>query len=166
MGHESLTDDGFRPKGFSEKILKNLKRAVTPKTTLMHLGDVSFDKNDYWHDEITQLPWEKKWLLLGNHDKRSESWYLARGWDFVGMEMVQHMFGKKILFSHMPRPIGDCDLNVHGHFHDFSVEKIKEFEPELFALMDAQHYLIALEKLNYEPIKLKRVIELFDKTVV
>lgn len=163
FSHESLTEDGFRPKGFSEKILKNLKRMVTPETTLIHLGDVSFDKDDYWHKEITMLPWERKYLIIGNHDKRSYSWYIDRGWDFVGQEIGLHAFGKKILLSHMPRPIGDYDANVHGHFHQFTMEKIKEVEPELFALIDDKHYLISLEKLNYEPIKLKRVIELFDK---
>jgi hypothetical protein len=30
--------------------------------------------------------------------------------------MVRH--GKRILFTHKPQPVGDYDINVHGHLHN------------------------------------------------
>jgi calcineurin-like phosphoesterase family protein len=73
------------------------------------------------------------------------------------------MFGKKLLFSHCPKKDdGDFDINFHGHFHAFGLDRVRETEPELYALLTPKHQLIAMESLNYEPIKLQRLVEEFN----
>ena len=161
LGHEALSDDGLRPKGFSEKILTNLNRMINPGDILICLGDVCYGNDAEWHERLSILfPYEycRRWLVKGNHDTKSNVWYLSHGWDFVCESFTLEAFGKKILFSHMPQT-GLYDLNVHGHFHDFGMEKVKEKEPELFAILTEKHKLISLEALHYEPIKLQRIVE-------
>jgi len=191
FGHDALVEDNCRPAGFSEKIMKGLRNATKSFSgVLIHMGDVSFDRDDFWHREICSLPC-KKWLIKGNHDKQSDSWLMDRGWDWVGDSMTLTAFGKKILLSHAPQMVRGSsmnpgmayttadgnvipsngehfvsfqyDLNIHGHFHDFGIEKVAKMEPQYYNLLTPRHYLISLEGLNYQPIRLKRVIELYNK---
>jgi len=178
LDHTGLSDDGFRPVGFSEKEMRALTNCLKGDPVIF-LGDISFHNEDKWHPLITALP-GKKWLVLGNHDKRSASWYLDRGWDFVGNSFELEMFGKRILFSHMPQVVQSStmvtgpgiqhyvqtgyDLNIHGHFHTFGLKVVQEKEPHLFNLLTPRHYLIAAEKLNYQPVKLDWVVKQAQKT--
>ena len=159
LGNEKLAEDGFRPIGFSEKILTNLNRIINPSDLLINLGDTCMGSDDLWHERLGFIDC-KRWLVRGNHDKKSWTWYMNHGYDWVGDTCALEMFGKKILFSHMPvKDDGWYDLNIHGHFHNFGMEKVKDKEPEIFAIMTDKHRLISLEALNYEPIKLQRVTE-------
>jgi calcineurin-like phosphoesterase family protein len=163
LGHEALSDDRLRPKGFSEKILTNLNRMINPGDILICLGDVCFGSDAEWHERLSVLfppDYCRRWLVRGNHDKKSVTFYLEHGWDMVCESFSLEAFGKKILFSHMPKKEnGWFDLNIHGHFHDFGLERVKEKEPELFAVLTEKHKLISLEALHYEPIKLQRIAE-------
>lgn len=171
FGDTKFVEDGLRPKGYEDKILRGLQNCrLTSDSLLIDLGDVCRENDEEWNKKLTSFP-GKKWLVLGNHDKKSASWYLAHGWDWVGKTFSLAIFGRIILFSHRPEPVGSClrpvcDLNIHGHFHNFTQEKIQQFEPELFKLQDENHYLISMEKLNYQPITLKRAVELAKKTVI
>ena len=175
LGHDALIEDKCRQAGFSERVLAGLGHALTkPDNLLICLGDVCFGDDEKWNQAITSFP-GKKWLILGNHDKKSMTWYLSHGWDWVGQSMVLEIFGKHILFSHMPQLVEGSsmvkghfsmfkyDLNVHGHFHDFTDEKIIQFEPHLFNLLTAKHFRIVPETMNYQPIKLKRIVELSNR---
>jgi calcineurin-like phosphoesterase family protein len=186
LGHASLVEDKFRPAGFEDKILRGLENCFrgrsdwtenlsTADDTLIHLGDVCFGDDEKWNKLITG--WHgKKWLVRGNHDKKSDTYYLEHGWDWVGESMVLTAFGKKILFSHMPQPIQSTavfpgkdgsmhmanvsyDLNIHGHFHTFGLNKVEEKEPELFKILTPKHRLISMEELHYVPVKLKTIID-------
>lgn len=173
FGYAGVNAGIERPVGFSERILKGLQRVMTPKHTLIHLGDVCYVDDEFWNGEIAKLP-GRKWLVTGNHDKRSVTWYTTHGWDWAGTSMSLNEFGRNILFSHIPMitdsfradPRGIIehryDINIHGHFHDFPAERVKEKEPEIYKVLNKKHFLISVEKLNYQPIKLKRIIELFN----
>lgn len=161
FGHAKLSEDILRPKGFSEKIIKNLKGVLSKDSVLIHLGDVSFTEEESWNIRITELP-GKKYLILGNHDKRSISWYLSKNWDAICESMSFSLFGKKILFSHMPQVAEGYDINIHGHFHQFGLEKVKEREPKLYAILNKKHFLVSMEETRYIPIRLNRIIEIFN----
>jgi calcineurin-like phosphoesterase family protein len=171
LGHVGLTEDGFRPAGFSERIIKSLTNVLKPGDLLIHLGDVCFGDDEKWNRALTSLP-GKKWLLIGSsHDKKSMTWYIEHGWDWVGESMVLNVFGKRILFSHVPQVVESSallvghysqvkyDLNIHGHFHTFGMATIEEKEPELFKILTPKHHLVALETLHYVPVKLKTIVE-------
>ena len=160
FGAEKFSEDGLRPKGFSEMILSKMGMLLNPSDLLIHLGDVCHGDDVLWHQRLAFIEC-KKWLVLGrSHDKKSITWYLDHGWDAVNDGFRMEMFGKKIMFSHMPvMDDGWYDINIHGHFHTFGLEKVKEVEPELFKVLTPKHKLIALEALHYEPIKLQRIVE-------
>jgi len=160
FGHDSPTSPMItqcgRPDGFSQKILINLNRTKQCPDILIHLGDICFGREEYWHNELNKWVCGKKWLIRGNHDKKSDTWYLEHGWDFVAEWIWIVKFGKNILLSH--KPIADCgyDLNIHGHFHNADHRR---WEPELVAIRNDKQILLALETLNYMPINLQTVIE-------
>jgi len=132
-----------------------LPKVLKEKDLLIHLGDICFGKDKYWHSELQKIPC-KKWLVKGNHDSKSVAWYLSHGWDFVSNSFSLDIFGGEILFSH--RPVKDTGyfLNIHGHFHntDFHTH-----EPELAALLTQKHILLVMENNNYEPFNLKTIVD-------
>ena len=159
FGHDEFVTEGLRPAGFDEKIMANIGRYVNPDDTLICLGDLCWKDYELWHERLGFIEC-RRWLVLGNHDKKSINWYLEHGWHFVGESFRMTMFGKNILFSHYPmKDDGWFDLNIHGHFHAFGMDKVKEMEPELYAVLTPKHKLISMEALHYEPIKLQRICE-------
>ncbi len=155
FGHELLIREKIRPSYFAETVLRKLKQALEPDDVLIHLGDVSFKDDAMWNAKLMEVSPCKKWLVKGNHDKHSDFWYLSRGWNFVADRIRMHRFGVEIVFSHIPIKDDGYDFNIHGHFHDNDHRKL---EPELVAIANDKHVLVALETINYMPITLKRLI--------
>jgi calcineurin-like phosphoesterase family protein len=56
----------------------------------------------------------------------------------------------------MPQPYSGYTWNIHGHLHDFPVEK---YEPEIKAILDPHQILVALEHTHYQPLELKTILE-------
>jgi len=157
LGHGMLVEQGFRPKGFEELIFSNLKKAVKPNDLLIHFGDVSFSDHIYWNERLTDFGL-KRWLIRGNHDDRSISWYIDRGWDFVGDTASITLFGAKILMSHAPQPDTGYDINIHGHLHN---SDHRTNEPEISSILTSKHVLLAVELNSYLPWNLRKVVETF-----
>jgi len=162
FGHENIHKFCERPIGFEEKIFKHLKRDVGENDILIHLGDVAWFDESYWHQKIMEIPCFRKWLVKGNHDRKSNSWYLDKGWDFVGKTLSLDMYKKKVIFSHIPL-IGitannqDWDYNIHGHFHNLGVDRIIEHEYHIFKHLNHKHILLKMEH-HYKPYNLERVL--------
>lgn len=146
--HSKMQEYESRPVGIEEKIFKGLSN-IPEGSMLIHLGDLCIG-----HDKDAMIAYIEplklhKTLVRGNHDKKSVDWYLENGFDSVCDLMTLNVLGKKILFSHTPQPDGDYDVNIHGHCH--SKERTIEFEPT----MHSKQKLLAIEKTNYQPVKLK-----------
>lgn len=128
---------------------------VNPGDILIHLGDICIGQDESWHKWLKDLGC-KLWLTRGNHDSKSNSWYLEHGWDMVCEYFSFEMFGKKILFSHYPMAWdGYYDINLHGHFHDTDHRRL---EPHFMQIANGYQKLIALEKTGYQPILLKNLV--------
>jgi calcineurin-like phosphoesterase family protein len=162
FGHEMLVEEGLRPKGFEDLIFKYLHNVIKKGDVLIHFGDISFGSDAEWNEKLKVFDCHR-WLLIGNHDKRTMSWYLDHGWNFVGDSIRLDIFGYKILMSHIPERDSGYDINIHGHFHDTDHRK---HEPEISALLTDKHVLLALEHNNYQPWNLRTVVEKFKKTYV
>ena len=155
FGHGLLVREGIRPPLFGDMILERLKDVLLPDDVLIHLGDISFDDDAVWNTKLIEISPCKKWLIKGNHDKHSDTWYLARGWDFVADRIRMHRFGLDIVFSHIPIKDDGYDVNIHGHFHNNDHRKV---EPELIAIANDKHILVAIEDTNYMPVTLKQLV--------
>jgi calcineurin-like phosphoesterase family protein len=155
--HDKMVQYCGRPQNHTELIGGYLLGMnLTSEDILIHLGDVSMGHDQEAHDLYIKPLKCKKWLLLGNHDKKSMSWYIANGWDWVGESMYQNLFGKKILFSHIPVKWDHVyDLNIHGHFHNSDHRK---HEPELVKISNRWQKLLAIEYTNYQPVLLEDFI--------
>lgn len=150
FNHERMKEFG-RPDDFEEKIASSLKR-LTEEDVLIHLGDVCIGKDEEVHNKYIIPIKSKKWLIAGNHDKKSYSWYLEHGWDFVSESVLFYFRGKKILFTHAPAPDGNYDINIHGHLHD------GEHRPEYDGKKHEKQKLIALEKMGYRCFSIEEIL--------
>ena len=155
FGHPALIEYLGRPEGYEEKILKNLS-VVRKDDVLIHLGDIAFNSYSYWIERLRGSVKGKMILVRGNHDKHSLTSFYKDGWDFVCNSFNLDIYGKNILFSHVPKS-GDFDINIHGHFHNNPKER---WEKELVSVMDYRHKLLVLEE-SYRPIKLERIVKEF-----
>lgn len=150
-----------RPFDFSEVILKHLREMVKPGDLLIHLGDFCFGQEVMWHERyMANLPGVHHWFCMGNHDKRGVSWYLDHGWAVAVESLTLTMFGKQILFSHVPKAYSGYGLNIHGHFHD---NHHRSHEPEFVAIKHERQVLLAIELTHYCPVKVKTLVEKWDR---
>jgi len=149
FGHDKMRESLYRSNYFEDKIMKRHSSLVKSNDVLIHLGDFCFGKNEHWHREFMMGIKGVKWLLRGNHDKKSISWYLDHGWDFVGDSMTIKMYGKIILFSHRPMADTGFDLNIHGHLHNGD-HRMEEFSE----ILTQKHKLVKMEH-DYKPVSLK-----------
>lgn len=112
--HQRLVELAGRPPDFTEIIMNNWKRLVSPLDTIIDLGDVQVGRQSTFSDLTHELPGTKI-LIRGNHDHERPSWYLARGYSLVtdGIRIG------RILLTHKPCvPIPDMvKWNIHGHHH-------------------------------------------------
>jgi len=147
FGHENMVNWSLREKGFEEKIWKGL-HALPSNTILIHLGDLTMSSDYEVSQQMITIPY-KKWLIRGNHDKHSISWYINNGWDCVCDEMIIDMFGNRILLSHIPQPKREgVTRNIHGHLHGGRSHGRPDFYDETY------HFEICPEVVGYLPVKL------------
>src|ERR1035437_9480611 len=122
-------------------MVERWREVVGEDDVVVHLGDLALGKNDDFARIADQLP-GRKYILRGNHDKRSRAWYAEHGFTLIPEFWVD--YGSwKVRFTHRPDDEHKfvCypkRLNVHGHVHsktrgdrrliNLSVEAI-EFRP-------------------------------------
>ena len=85
FGHDKISECFGRPKDFEKKILKSLN-FVREEDVLIHLGDFCIGKDAYWHEKFMshfekESYGAKLWLIKGNHDHKTKTWYFDKGWD-------------------------------------------------------------------------------------
>lgn len=152
FNHSKLVEWG-RPEDFEEKLIDNHSK-IEAESYLIHLGDFCIGQDEamheMWNDVVGHV--EHRILVRGNHDKKSTSWYLEHGWHAVVDKMELKLFGRIVLFSHIPvdPKLYFAGFNVHGHTHGNSHRDIdvKDFYDLEF------HREVAMENTNYRPILL------------
>lgn len=162
FGHAMLLKHG-RPENFETKILKEL--ALVKGDMLIHLGDICMGNDAGWVGQfmkIAKTNFKKVVLVRGNHDGKSYNWYLDQGFDHVCEYMRMRMFGKEILFSHMPILAEETEtslyhkvhMNIHGHLHGagkYSHRAVEGYEAGF-------HYDCAPDTHEYKPVKLEDIV--------
>jgi len=162
-----MTEYCGRPDNFEDIIKAELSNVVTRDDILIHLGDICIGRDKEKNTWFGTLPCHKI-LVRGNHDKKSNRWYLVHGWDFVCEAFSDRLYDKNILFSHHPKNVDGYDLNIHGHFHnslprllrgEFVVDGEEECNrQDLHRLTEDKHKLIALENTDYRPVDLEKLL--------
>lgn len=107
-------------------MIKRWRQTVKSTDTILHLGDLFFGGQEqyakFYMDITPQLP-GRKFLILGNHDKRKYDF------EFLGFEVIEpfemHYKGFKVTFDHYPKILtksqraNDKRLHLHGHTHSY-----------------------------------------------
>ena len=155
FNHQMLIDKRYRPSNYNSALVFNIIGAMRKNDVLIHLGDVTFKPLPIWDTWLRG--WDGvKYLTLGNHDKRGLAWYRAAGWDVACDSFTLKIYGKRILFSHIPQQVDNHDLNIHGHLHD---DGHRSMDNEMQKIYSAKHILVSMERTNYQPINLKDLVE-------
>jgi calcineurin-like phosphoesterase family protein len=156
FNHDLIKEYCGRPDDFEAKIVNGFK-SLTKDHILIHLGDICIGHETEAHEKyIIPLPC-KKILVRGNHDKKSSTWYMEHGWDWVCNTMTLERGGKKLLFSHFPMVWdGYWEINFHGHFHNANHRR---WEAELNGDLLKGQRLLALEYNDYKLWDLDKELE-------
>lgn len=125
----------------NQHMIKQWNDTVKPGDTVIHLGDVSFSNKELTKQIIEQLNGYKI-LVKGNHDQRSNGWFLDVGFNEVIKGIYQ--IGNYVL-SHRPIEVDPDQINIHGHIHD----------KELIGFSTHNHINVSVEVTDYKPIKLE-----------
>lgn len=152
FNHKKLIDWG-RPEDFERRIRRS-HRVIPGDAVLIHLGDFCIGKDEEMHDMWMKTVGHVKHRILvrGNHDRKSTSWYLEHGWHAVVESLTMRLYGKNVLFTHIPANNAlwaATDLNIHGHTHG---NTHRDFEIQDFYNPEEYHREIALENTNYQPV--------------
>jgi calcineurin-like phosphoesterase family protein len=141
-----------RPADFQEQILSSHSK-IGDDDLLIHLGDFCIGKDleshNRWNAATGHI--RNRILVRGNHDNKSDEWYMNHGWNCVADGLLMTVRGKSVYFTHIPipdfrAPLG-TEFNIHGHTHgDVHRDKdIEDYNPQF-------NIEIAMEKTDNNPI--------------
>ena len=154
--HARIIEFG-RPKDYEERITKGFRDNVKDGDIIIHLGDLCIGKDELAMEKLLGALPEKHTLVLvrGNHDNKSDFWYMDRGFDMVCSSLTIKRFGVQILLTHIPSRLHYGDFNVHGHTHGNSHR-----DDEVRPYYDKKYHIeVALENTNYLPLDLEKIIQ-------
>jgi len=159
FNHKKVIEYCGRPDNYEQLLFSTMKN-VPENGVLLHLGDICIGKDVEVHEKYIKPLKCKKWLIRGNHDRKSYNWYYEHGWDVVTDGMLLTVAKKQVLLTHTPRPIGKFDLNIHGHFHNSTHRMEDPGKTARYKLSDIgkKHKLLAVEYTNYQVVPLEKFI--------
>lgn len=150
--HDEMSKSHSRPENFMDLTLMWWKNTIKETDIVFHLGDVILYRYNILKDILDQLPGEKI-LVRGNHDKKSNHWYMNNGFSFSCELFAQG----DILFTHERVKLGrnsPFNLNIHGHTHTNVYDFIQNFSSD----QELYHRLFSLEFEQYKPVNLEKFI--------
>ena len=143
-----------RPDDYNELIIDGWNSVVGKQDLILMLGDLSFANKEKTIEYCDQLR-GRKYMVRGNHDGNSISWYKDCG--FTVVEPIYKRFKDKydnyttVLFTHIPvLDLPEKWYNIHGHLHGNNHRGEKPTN---------RHFDVSVEPLNYIPIKLGKILK-------
>lgn len=151
--HRNVIDYCGRPENHEELIKASLKQ-LKPDDVLFHLGDIGIGKDEDFHIEfIEPIRSRTKILIRGNHDKKSDSWYLNHGWTAICEGIQLKLFGKRLFLTHRPPKDAlaliralDLDFVIYGHVHNDERHVPQDNRCLPFILENEKYRAVNLEK--------------------
>lgn len=157
FGHQKLCELSYRPQDFGELILADIRKHQGD--TLIHCGDFCIGNDQEHVDRFMTAAkgFKQKILVRGNHDRKSYGWYRKNGFDVVVETMQMIVFGKQVLFSHIPYPKSENlgfyapVRHVHGHLHGNTHRAVESYDP-------AFHFDLAPEIHDYRLVNIEKIL--------
>ena len=154
FGHENIIKYENRPfssvSHMDSTIIKNWNSVVSKRDTVIIAGDVSFHGKEKTGEIINQLN-GKKILVKGNHDQRSNSWWIDVGIDEVSNFPI--IYKEWFIIQHEPPTyINDAMpyFFIYGHVHG----------SEMYHTVTKQTACVCVERWDYTPVELNKILDL------
>lgn len=153
FNHENIIKYCNRPfkdiYEMNDTIIKNWNSLIKENDIVYHLGDFGFGTKEELKTIFDKLN-GKKYLIMGNHDKRSgKKFYKELGF----LEVYKEYQIGNILLTHYPQEVLNL-FNFYGHIHD---------KEESLNFKDNKHRCICLEKTNYMPVEIEVEDDLYNR---
>ena len=158
FGHKNIVKYFDRPKYHEELMIAHWRKKVKENDVILHLGDLMMGGDEYFHyfkSEVAPKLTGKKYIILGNHDKRKYDY------DKLGFEVVKPFKMEyrqyEISFDHYPKLFKSEDelkIHVHGHIHNHDYSRN---EPTRWGNVN-----VSVEVINYKP---RNIARLLNKTI-
>jgi len=154
LGHANIIKYCNRPKENNQMIINNWNKVVGKRDMVLCLGDLSLTNKQKTIELCSKLK-GNKFLIRGNHDGQSVSWYKDCG--FTVVEPIYKMFKDKydkryhVLFTHEPvveLPKGW--FNIHGHIH---AGVHRDYD------LTERHFNLSVEAIDYTPKRLYEILK-------
>ncbi len=122
FGHAKMVDIwGVRRENHNEEMIRVWNDTIKNDDVVLHLGDLTMVNKEATKAFTLKLN-GRKYLIRGNHDGNSDTWYKQCGFEVIPAAFQR--FGQKdgswmpVMFTH--EPVYDLQkgwFNVHGHLH-------------------------------------------------
>ena len=148
FGHEAILRYEDRPypniEAHDEAIITNWNAVVKKSHEVYVLGDFALTNSTRMKEILKRLK-GTKFLIRGNHDRKSGAWYEANG--FRRVYPFPILMDKWYWLSHEPLYLNKHMpyVNIHGHIHSAKLES-------------EQHINVSVEHINYTPILLDGIV--------
>ena len=145
-------------------LIENWNNTVTDFDTVFHLGDVALTSESDMKELIPKLK-GKKFLIRGNHDKKSIEFFRSVGFGFIPENPLK-LNNEKLILSH--KPLKDTEIpkgyvNVHGHIHNNPLHKVNPITNEMEYPEDSYseklHINVSVDVIGFKPISLKELLK-------
>lgn len=145
-------------------LIENWNNTVTDYDTIFHLGDVALTNEREMKEIIPKLK-GKKFLIRGNHDKKSKEFFRSVGFGMMPENPLK-LNKEKLILSH--KPLADTEIpkgyvNIHGHIHNNPLHKINptinkaEYPENLYS--EKLHINVSVDVIDFKPISLEEVLK-------
>ena len=155
--HGNIEKYAQRPPNHMELLIERHNKVVGENDHVLFLGDLTFSNQEKTLSMVSRMNGEK-YLILGNHDHHTISWYEALG--FHVSEPIYKVFynaggSYPALITHEPVPyLPDTYYNIHGHIH-------RGMKTE-FGLTD-RHFNACCEVLDYTPKPIFEILAIWKE---
>ncbi|WP_028058353.1 metallophosphoesterase [Candidatus Solirubrobacter pratensis] len=153
--HERILEFCGRPYDHEVMMVKRWQRTIDDSDTILHLGDLFFggqEGYDRFKEELTPNLPGKKFIILGNHDKKKWD-YEALGFTVLKPFSMPYR-GYTVSFSHYPLFVHDHkEIHVHGHIHNHPYARGERSR--------ARNINVSVEVLDYRPHRVTRLLNSF-----
>lgn len=157
-----------------ETLLKRINSKVKPDDILIILGDFSLSSGQVVRDYRARIHCKNVQLVVGNHDKHSQSFYQNAGFSVVCYEMTLKICTEYVRLRHHPyrkpwwrtifpwqykerdrnkRPINRGGFLLHGHVHSRQAQRII-----------GRRINVGVDMNNYYPLSMKDLEKLISQT--
>lgn len=158
FGHQNIIKYCGRPKYHEELMIANWRRRVKKHDTILHLGDLMMGGDDFFYhfkENIAPKLTGKKYIILGNHDKRKYD-YADLGFEVVKPFKIEYR-QFEVTFDHYPKLFNYDDsykLHIHGHIHNHEYSRGEKTR--------WGNVNVSVEAINYKP---RNIARLLNKTI-